>query len=128
MENSQKQRNKARKNRLMRNRKKLQGTSERPRLSVIKSNKHLYAQLIDDVNGKTLKGVGTLTAGFKALALNGDGSESSKMKASKHLGAEIAGAAKALGIERVIFDRGSRQYHGIIKALADSAREAGLDF
>jgi large subunit ribosomal protein L18 len=88
----------------------------------------LYAQLIDDVTGTTLKGVGTSTKAIKSLEITGDKTESFKMKASKHLGAAIGAAAKEIGIERVIFDRGSRKYHGIIKALADSARAAGLNF
>ncbi len=128
MENSQKQRNKARKARVMRIRKKVRGTAERPRLTVTKSNKHLYAQLIDDVNGVTLKGVGTLTEDHKALGFKGDETGSARAKAAKHLGAQIADAAKALNIEEIVFDRGRWKFHGTIKTLAESARESGLKF
>jgi large subunit ribosomal protein L18 len=128
MENSQKQRNKARKARVMRIRKKVRGTAERPRLTVTKSNNHLYAQLIDDEAGVTLKGVGTLTQEHKSLGIVGDDTGSARMKAAKHLGAQIAGAAKSLNIDKIVFDRGRWKYHGVIKALADSVREAGLTF
>ena len=128
MENSQKQRNKARKARVMRIRKKVRGTAERPRLTVTKSNKHLYAQLIDDVNGVTLKGVGTLSEAHRTLGIKGDDSSSARLKAAKQLGTELAEFAKSINVDTVVFDRGRWKYHGIIKALADSAREASLKF
>lgn len=128
MENSQKQRNNARKARVMRVRNKVRGTTERPRLTVSKSNKNLYVQLIDDSIGKTLKGVGTLSKEYKSLGAKGDDTNSARMKAAKHLGTQIAGFAKELNIDKVVFDRGSYSYHGIIAAIADSAREAGLNF
>lgn len=128
MENSQKQRNKARKARVMRIRKKVRGTAERPRLTVTKSNKHLYAQLINDVDGVTLIGVGTLTKEHKSLGIVGDEAGSAKMNAAKHLGAQIAAAATGLDIKKVVFDRGRWKYHGVIKALAESVRAANIDF
>ena len=99
-------------------RNKIEGTSNRPRLSIQRSNKHIYAQLIDDVNHKTLCSVSDVN-----LKKNGTGVE----KAHK-VGELIAKKAKSLNIENVIFDRGSSLYHGRVKALAEGARSAGLIF
>ena len=102
----------------MRVRKKLSGDAEKPRLSVFKSAKHIYAQLVDDVAKKTL-------AASSSLKIDG------KMKGvdqAKKVGAEIANLAKSKNISQVVFDRNGFQYHGRIKALADGAREAGLKF
>jgi large subunit ribosomal protein L18 len=104
--------------RATRTRATLHGTAERPRLSVHVSNKHLSAQIINDDQSKTL--VAATTAGSKL-----QGTMTEKAAA---LGAEIAKKAKANKISRVVFDRGSKQYHGRIKALADAARENGLEF
>lgn len=103
-------------------RKKLGGTSARPRLAVFRSDKHIYVQAIDDAHGRTL-----------ASATTCDGSEKGKrvpggVEAAKKLGGAIAEILKSQGIEAVVFDRGGFQYHGRIKALADAARSAGLKF
>ncbi len=99
-------------------RKKVIGSPERPRLAVYRSNRHIYAQVIDDVAGRTLAASSTLVVT--------DGSDP-KEKA-KAVGAQIAEKAKAAGVERVTFDRGGFRYTGRIQALADGAREGGLDF
>ena len=101
-------------------RNKIVGTPERPRLSVFRSSKHIYAQLIDDLAGTTLASVGTPT---KADAPYGG-----NVKAATVIGRKIADAAKAQGITKVAFDRGHYRYHGRVKALADAAREGGLQF
>ena len=101
-------------------RKQIAGTTERPRLCVFRSGKHLYAQLIDDSKGATVAAASTLD---KTLKGAGD-----TVEGAKKVGAAIAAAAKSKKIENVVFDRGGYQYHGRIKALADAAREAGLKF
>ena len=95
---------------------KVSGTPERPRLSVFRSNKHIYAQLIDDMAGVTLAAASTREA-----EASGAGVE-----ASKAVGQRLAERAKAAGVERAVFDRGGYRYHGNVKALADGAREGGL--
>jgi len=107
-----------------RGRAKLMGTSERPRLSVFRSDKHIYAQVIDDLAGKTLVAVASTKAEARGAELKNGGN----IAAAKAMGKAIAEKAKAAGITRVAFDRGGRQYHGRIKALADAAREGGLQF
>jgi large subunit ribosomal protein L18 len=104
-------------------RKKVNGTQERPRLSVFRSAKHIYAQVVDDARGTTLVHVSTLSKDLKAGA-----AEASKSDAAKLVGVAVAKACKAKGIDRVAFDRNGFIYHGRVKALADAAREAGLDF
>ena len=104
-------------------RNKIEGTAERPRLSVFRSSKHIYAQLIDDIAGATLASVGT--CGKTAEAAHPYGGN---VKAAKAIGLQIAEAAKSKGITKVAFDRGHYRYHGRIKALADAAREGGLQF
>ena len=94
------------------------GTSERPRLSVFRSDKHIYAQVIDDMAGKTLASVATTNAELRGADLKNGGN----IAAAKKAGLAIAQKAKAAGITKVAFDRGGRQYHGRIKALADAAR------
>lgn len=101
-------------------RKKISGTAECPRLSVFRSNKEIYAQLIDDVTGKTLAAANSRN---KATATTGP-----KVDRSKEVGLNLAKAAKEKGIERCVFDRGGYLYHGRVKALADGAREGGLNF
>ncbi len=98
---------------------KVRGTPERPRLSVFRSNRGIWAQVIDDQNGRTLASAGSANVGGDGLA---------KKEVAAKVGALIAERAKAAGIERVVFDRGSYLYHGRVKALADGAREGGLDF
>ncbi len=101
-------------------RSKVHGTSERPRLAVFRSLKHIYAQVIDDASGKTI---------VSASSRDKDSStKGANAAAAKALGALIAKKAKDKGINRVVFDRGGYLYHGNIKALADAARENGLEF
>ncbi|NQU17346.1 MAG: 50S ribosomal protein L18 [Candidatus Saganbacteria bacterium] len=102
-----------------RKKRKIIGTSDRPRLSVFKANKHIYAQVIDDLNSKTLAAAGTLKKGAK---------NTSNIKAASKVGEEIAQKAKEKGVTKVVFDRGVFIYHGRIKALAESARKGGLVF
>jgi large subunit ribosomal protein L18 len=104
-------------------RRKVSGTAARPRLTVYKSLKHMYAQLVDDTAGKTLVAVST---GSKAL--KGDVKDDDKTAAAKKVGAALAKAAKEKGIEAVVFDRNGFDYHGRVEAVAAAAREAGLKF
>jgi len=113
----------ARSHRKSRIRKKVEGTSERPRLTVFRSAKHIYAQIVDDTKGSTLLTVSTLSKD-----LRGDANDKAKTDAAKLIGAAVAKACKSKGIAKVVFDRNGYLYHGRIKALADAAREAGLDF
>ena len=99
---------------------KISGTPEIPRLDVFRSNAHIYAQIIDDVNGVTLCSASSVEKGFEGSGSNIEGAEK--------VGKLIAERAKAKGIENVCFDRGGYLYHGRVKALADGARECGLDF
>lgn len=109
-----------RKNRV---RKRLRGDAEQPRLSVHRSNKHLYCQLIDDEVGKTLCSASTRDKDIAAKIKNGGNCE-----AAKFIGQTIAEKAKAAGVTRIKFDRGSYRYHGRVAELANAAREAGLEF
>ena len=102
-------------------RKKISGTSTRPRLSIYRSNNEIYAQLIDDEYGKTLGAVSSKNKSFKKNSVN-------KTEQAAEVGKMIAEAAKKIGVEKVVFDRGGFLYHGRIKALADAARESGLIF
>lgn len=101
-------------------RKKMSGTPERPRLSVFRSTVHIYAQVIDDTTGKTLVATSTLKKDVST--------EGSKTEQAKAVGEAIAKACKAAGVNQVVFDRNGFLYHGRIRALADAARGAGLDF
>ena len=101
----------------------LRRTSERPRLSVFRSSKHIYAQVIDDLTGRTLAAA---TSSGKAFAAEHAGKSKSARAAS--VGAEVARRAIEAGVTEVVFDRGASRYHGRVKALADGAREAGLKF
>ncbi len=104
-------------------RRKLSGTPERPRLCIHKSSKHIYAQVVDDKAAKTL------AAATTNLKANKDAAKSfCNIEWAKKLGGEIANAAKSKGVSAVVFDRGGYRYHGVIKAFADAAREAGLQF
>lgn len=109
--------------RKMRVRKRFKGSSIRPRLCVTKSNKHIQVQLIDDEKGITLGSISTFSKDFKGTELGKKSKE-----AAKKLGQTIAGKAIDLGVKEIIFDRGPFKYHGVLAALADSAREAGLKF
>ena|SRR5947209_17365322 len=104
-------------------RKSVFGTTERPRLSVYRSGKHIYAQVINDHDGKTLAAVSSLVEDVR-----GDLKTGANVEAAKRVGKAIAERAKQAGVTAVAFDRGGRQYHGRIKALADAAREGGLKF
>jgi large subunit ribosomal protein L18 len=101
-------------------RKRLAGTQERPRLTVFRSLNHIYAQVIDDQQGHTLVSAGSIEKSLNAKGGNVEG--------AKQIGKTLAGRAKEKGITRVVFDRGGYQYHGRVKALADAAREGGLEF
>ncbi len=102
-------------------RKVIKGTAERPRLSVFRSNKQIYAQLIDDLNGVTIAASSSATKEFEAM-------KAKKVDIAKEVGKSIATKASQSGISSVIFDRGGYLYHGRVKALAEGAREAGLKF
>src|SRR4051812_17986150 len=110
--------------RRFRTRKSIFGGPERPRLAVFRSDKHIYAQLIDDFAGKTLASVGSTSAEVRGADLKNGGN----VAAAKKVGKAIAEKAKSLGVTKVAFDRAGRMYHGRIKALADAAREGGLKF
>ena len=103
-------------------RKKLQGTSERPRLNVYRSLNHIYVQVIDDLAGKTLVSASTAEGKKETRGTGGN------VAAAKAVGKTIAERAKAKGVTKVVFYRGGYIYHGRVKALADAAREAGLQF
>jgi len=100
-----------------------QAAQGRARLSVFRSSRHIYAQIIDDTAGHTLAAASTLDAGLKAELKTG-----ADKAAASAVGRLIAERAKAAGVERVVFDRGAYMYHGRVKALADAAREGGLEF
>ncbi|WP_041938850.1 MULTISPECIES: 50S ribosomal protein L18 [Frankia] len=102
-------------------RKKVAGTQSRPRLVVTRSSRHIYAQVIDDVAGHTLASASTLDVTLR-------GGEGDKSSQARKVGELVAQRAKAAGIDAVVFDRGGRTYAGRIAALADAARESGLDF
>ncbi len=104
-------------------RKKLSGTAERPRLTVYRSLNHLYAQVVDDVAGRTLAFAGTTSKGLRDAVKEDD-----KTSAAKKVGAAIAKAAMDKGVTQVVFDRNGFDYHGRIAAVAEAAREAGLKF
>ena len=111
----------AAKRRHIRIRKKVSGTPARPRLVVTRSNRHMVAQVVDDVAGHTLASASSLDTSIR-------GGEGDKSEQAKKVGALVAERAKAAGIEAVVFDRGGNKYAGRIAALADAAREAGLKF
>jgi len=112
--------NAQRKKRHKRVRSKISGTTERPRLNVFRSAKHIYAQIIDDTKGVTLFSASSVEKGFEGSGSNKD--------AAKKVGAKVAERAVAGGVETVVFDRGGYIYHGRVKELAEAAREGGLKF
>jgi len=114
---------KSRQRRHVRIRKKVFGTTSKPRLSVFKSLSHIYAQLIDDSTGKTL-----ITASTTEKAVHAGLKHGGNVDAAKKVGASLAERALGKNIKDVVFDRGGYQYHGCVKALADAAREQGLKF
>lgn len=99
------------------------GQEQRPRLSVFRSGKHIYAQVIDDRSGVTLAAASSLDKGLRSELKTG-----ADKSAASRVGNELAQRAKAAGVTRVVFDRGGYAYHGRVKALADAAREGGMDF
>jgi large subunit ribosomal protein L18 len=101
-------------------RKTLSGTPEKPRMTVYKSNRYMYVQVIDDVAGKTLASVSTLEEPLKAVKRNKEGAEK--------IGEEIGKRLKEKNVAKVVFDRNGYKYHGIVKAIADGARKAGITF
>ena len=111
-------RQEARERRHRRVRKKVRGTPERPRLAVFRSNKHVYAQVIDDVNGRTLAAASTKEKGFTGATATLD--------AAKQIGKLVGERAKAAGIDTVVLDRGGFKYHGRVAGVTDAVREAGL--
>ena len=104
-------------------RKRISGTAERPRLAIYRSNKEIYCQVIDDVEGKTIAG-----ASSRSKAVSDAAGDQNKSGVSKLVGLEIARIAKEKGIDAVVFDRGGYKFHGRVKALAEGAREGGLKF
>jgi large subunit ribosomal protein L18 len=118
----QRQRNAVRQRVHDRIRKKLRGTQERPRLNVYRSVNHIYAQVIDDIEGKTLVSASTAEGEKNARKTGGN------VASAKEVGKLIAKRAQEKGVKKVVFDRGGYLYHGRIKALADAAREGGLNF
>ncbi|HEY8495890.1 MAG TPA: 50S ribosomal protein L18 [Limnochordales bacterium] len=112
-----------RKRRHMRLRRKIQGTPERPRLSVYRSLKHMYAQVIDDTRGHTLVAASTLDP-----ELRGRLEKTGNVDAAREVGRLLGQRALSKGITKVVFDRGGNRYHGRVRALAEGAREAGLEF
>src|SRR5580692_3462614 len=121
--NSQKTKEMQRLRRRRHVRQRITGTSERPRLSVFRSSKHIYAQLIDDLTGSTLAAASSVAPDLReGLKYGGN------VKAAQAVGKKLAEAAKEKGIAKAAFDRGHYRYHGRVKALADAAREGGLQF
>ncbi|MEE2961115.1 MAG: 50S ribosomal protein L18 [Myxococcota bacterium] len=112
----------SRRKRRIRIRKKISGISGRPRMAVFRSSKHIYAQVIDDLTGRTLASMSSIAKGFEG---NGD---SKKTDIAFKVGKELAEKCKSLDISQVAFDRGGYRYHGRVKAIADGAREGGLSF
>ena len=102
-------------------RKHVRGTATRPRLAVFRSSRHVYAQVIDDVQGRTLVAASTMESDVRGIA-------SANVEAAKAVGQRIGERAKAAGIAQVVFDRGGFRYHGRVAAVADGARETGLEF
>lgn len=123
MENSHKHALKARARRALRVRKGVRGDQERPRLCVVKSNQHVHVQLIDDERSLTLASASTLSKEFRQTEYNRRNRSS-----AKQLGIKIAELAKRGSIDKVVFDRGAFKYHGVIAAVAEGAREGGLQF
>ena len=113
-----------RERRRLRIRRKVNGSGERPRLSVFRSAKHIYAQVVDDAAGTTIAHASTLSPVVREAL----GDSSKKLDAAKKVGESIAKALLAKGIDKIVFDRSGYLYHGRIRALADAARKAGLKF
>jgi large subunit ribosomal protein L18 len=112
-----------RERRKLRIRRKISGTDQRPRLTVFRSAKHIYAQVVDDAAGTTVAHASTLSRDVR-----GDATEATKLDAAKKVGQTIAKLLLSKGIDKVVFDRNGYLFHGRVRALADAAREAGLKF
>jgi large subunit ribosomal protein L18 len=110
----------------LRQRKRVQGTAERPRLAVFRSEAHIYAQVIDDLHGRTVAAASSVEPAAKAQM--GEGARGSNRAGASVIGRLVAERLKEKGISRVVFDRGGFLYHGRVRAVADAAREAGLEF
>ncbi|MBN1915255.1 MAG: 50S ribosomal protein L18 [Parachlamydiales bacterium] len=123
MDNTLKRKKLSRHRRMLRVRKNLKGKSDKPRLSIYKSGRHLYAQLIDDEKGKTLVGLGTLSKSLQNTEFNKKSKDS-----ARHIGEQIAKLAQNQNVKKVVFDRGIYKYHGIVAEFADAARKGGLEF
>ena len=121
MSNTTRNLHEARRRRHRRVRKKIRGTAERPRLAVFRSNRHISAQVIDDVSGRTLAAASTVEATVGA-------DSTGNIAAATEVGRLVAERAKSAGVDKVVFDRGGFLYHGRVAAVADAAREAGLEF
>ena len=121
-------RERARRRRQERVRKKVQGTTTRPRLSVFKSTKHIYGQLIDDLRGHTLAAASSLSSSFRERVQSIEQASGGNVRGAKIVGELIAEQARAKGITQIVFDRNGFLYHGRVKALAEGARESGLEF
>jgi large subunit ribosomal protein L18 len=121
-------RERARRRRQERVRKKVQGSPTRPRLSVFKSAKHIYGQLIDDVHGHTLVAASSLSPSFRERVQSVEKASGGNVNGAKIVGELIAEQARAKGISQIVFDRNGFLYHGRVKAIAEGAREAGLQF
>ena len=113
--------NDSRRRRHLRVRKKVRGTAARPRLAVFRSNKHIYAQVIDDVAGRTVASASTMEPTVR-------GGGGGTVTAARAVGERVADRAKSAGVSTVVFDRGGFKYHGRVAAVADGARSAGLEF
>jgi large subunit ribosomal protein L18 len=113
----------SRQKRQIRVRKKIKGTPERLRLNVFRSNKHIYAQLIEDFEGKVIAQASTMTQSIKSAT-----AKLNKTDAATKVGEELGRVAKEKGIDKIVFDRGGYLYHGRVKALADGVRSAGINF
>ena len=109
-------------------RKKIKGTPDRPRLSVYRSGRHIYAQIIDDLSGKTLAQASSMEKEFQELAKGAEKSSGNTQGGAGLVGKVLGGRAKAGGIEQVVFDRNGYIFHGRVKALADGVRETGVKF
>ncbi len=123
MESSQKNTTRVRKKRVMRVRKKVRGSQGKPRLCVIKTNKNIHVQLIDDEKSLTLASTSTLSKDFRTTEFN-----KRNLSSAKQLGLKIAELAKEKAVKKVVFDRSGFKYHGVMAAVADGAREGGLEF
>lgn len=116
-------RNVRRRRRMLRVRKQVRGTAEKPRLSVFKSNMHIFAQLIDDDKGFTIASAGTVMKDFREKKLGRRSKDAAQL-----VGVKLAEAAKQMNVSCAVFDRGFNKYHGLLAAVADAARETGLQF